>query len=125
MIHSDPSPKAVSTKRRSDTDRAHVRLASAVILKAAKDYRDHPIYNDRLRQGRDVIGRFLRGQSTIKIWHHIGGFTADNMERLIEFAEGGTEFRLEHVLSARGDSIEEELEDVEHHIKDMEDEDEQ
>jgi hypothetical protein len=102
------------------------KLACCVLLHAAKEYRDHPIYSDRMRQSREVIARFIRGEAEVKIWHQVGGFTPTRMARLIEFAEGDVDFLLGAVeeangIEAEGDpqSIEDELNEVEQRIEDL------
>lgn len=122
LILDTMSPKAIPTSRnRSTVDKAVARLACSVLLRAAKDYRDHPIYDDRQKSARELIAEFIRGNTNTKIWHRLGDFHGDKMERLLEFAESDIEFHLECVLRSQNKSIEEELADVEDHLLEMTD----
>jgi hypothetical protein len=128
MLILDPikTRRMTMDKPLTQEERGLRQLAHCVLLHAAKEYRDHPIYSDRMRQSREVIARFIRGEAEVKIWHHIGNFGPTRMARLLEFAEGDVEFLLGSVEEANGmksedkqQSIEDELNEVEQRIEDL------
>lgn len=100
-------------------DAAARRLACAVLLQAARDYRDQPIYNKSDKGRRDVIQRFIEGRGDTLLWHHLAGVNSESMQKLIAFAESNVEFNYASVIGEH-QSIEDELSDVEQHIEEME-----